>query len=475
MKVLLISILKGSHRNLSCLALFSFLSAKRIPTELLFIPKEDEYCSGELGKLLRAHSFDVVGISVLTDGFYFAQRLSKDIRQFLPDAKIVFGGIHATLCPEESLQSADYVCVGEGEHTLWELVKGLRSGADLTNVPGLGTRARDGNVVVNPPRPLVQDLDSLPFNRYDWEHSHLIDGLGLRVFDRSEYTRYSGHHGGDYTLISTRSCPFSCTYCCNAFLNRMHGNRGRTRKRSVGHVIAELTYAKEYIRDLDFINFIDDQFLTSKNWNREFCIRYKEEIGLPFIVRLVPGTFKDADVKALKDAGMSHVNSGIQSGSERTNRTIFKRRFNREAILEASRICKANGVHPIWDFIIQNELEDHEDRRASLELMLLLDRPYSCNFTALTPFPRTEILRTYQERGIQPRLNPYETDYFAFDQSDAVFQLAKCILHISNRMGRYYLDHLEDPRVRDLLRLHYEMVVDTRGEVIQRSRTDGSV
>jgi anaerobic magnesium-protoporphyrin IX monomethyl ester cyclase len=474
MRVLLISILKGSHRNLSCLALFSFLSAKGVPTELLFIPKEDEYRSDELKKLLLAHSFDVVGISVLTDGFRFAQRLSNHIRRFLPNATIVFGGIHATLCPEESLQSADYVCVGEGEHVLWELVKGLGSGADVTTVPGLGMRTRDGDAAVNPPWPLVQDLDSLPFNRYDWEHFHLIDKLGLRSFDRTEYTRYSSHHGGDYTIVSTRSCPFSCTYCCNAFLNRMYGNNGKTRKRSVGHVIAELKNAKDYLGDLDFINFIDDQFLTSKSWNREFCARYKEEIGIPFIVRLVPGTFKDEDVKVLKDAGMSHVNAGIQSGSARTNRTIFKRRFNKEMILEASRICMANGVHPIWDFIIQNELEDHEDRRASLELMLLLDKPYSCNFTALTPFPRTDILRAYDERGIQPRLDPYETDYFEFDQSDPVFQLAKCIPHVSTEKARYYLDHLEDPRVREELRLRFETVVATRGEVIQRSRTDGS-
>jgi anaerobic magnesium-protoporphyrin IX monomethyl ester cyclase len=474
MRVLLISILKGSHRNLSCLALFSFLSARGVHTELLFIPKDDEYRGEELGKLLRAHPFDVVGVSVLTDGFHFAQRLSADIRRFLPDAKIIFGGIHATLCPEEALQSADYVCIGEGEYPLWELVKRLASGVDVTTVPGLGTKTRNGQATVNLPWPLIDDLDSLPFNRYDWDHSHIIDGLGLRRFDRQEYTRYSSHHGGDYTLVSTRSCPFSCTYCCNAYLNRMYGNRGRTRKRSVKHVIAELAYAKDSIGDLDFINFIDDQFLTSKRWNREFCAQYKEEIGLPFIVRLVPGTFKDEDVKLLKGAGMTHVNSGIQSGSARTNRTIFKRRFSRDAILEASHICKANGVHPIWDFIIQNELEDQEDRRASLELMLTLDRPYSCNFTALTPFPRTEILHCYDTRGVRPRIDPYETDYFAFDESDPIFHLAKCIPHISANMGRYYLDHLEDPRVRDLLRLHYEMVVETKGEVLQRSRTDGS-
>lgn len=474
MKVLLISILKGSHRNLSCLALFSFLSGKGIATELLFLPVEAEYRSDELRKLLRAHSFDVVGISVLTEGFRFARRLADDVRHCLPGAAVVFGGAHATLCPEESLGVADYVCLGEGERTLLHLVEGLASGADLSGVPGLGMRTPGGGVAVNPPAPLIEDLDSLPFNRYDWEHFHLIDERGLRRFDREEYTRYSSHHGGDYTIVSTRSCPFSCTYCCNAFLNRMYGNHGRTRKRSVDHVIAELRHAREYIGGLDFVNFIDDQFLTSRRWNREFCARYREEVGLRFIVRLVPGTFTDEDVRALRDAGMSHVNAGIQSGSPRTNRTVFRRRFNRDAILEASRICKANGVHPIWDLIIQNELEDDEDRRASLELLLDLDRPYSCNFFALTPFPRTDILRVYRERGIEPRIDPYESDYLALDEDDPVFQLAKCIPHISEAMGRYYLDHLDDARVRDLLRLHYGMTVESHGELVWRARTDGS-
>jgi len=74
MQVLLVSILKGSHRNLSCLSLFSFLSGKGVPVELLFIPREGEYRSEELAKLLRAYSFDLVGVSVLTDGFHFAER-----------------------------------------------------------------------------------------------------------------------------------------------------------------------------------------------------------------------------------------------------------------------------------------------------------------------------------------------------------------------------------------------------------------
>lgn len=471
-KILLISILKNSHRNLSCLALFAFLRSKNFDVNLLFLPKQKEYQKEIVGRFLKSKNFSIVGISVMTDNFYFAGRLTKNIKKFLPRAHIIWGGIHPTLETKECLDFSDSVCVGEGEISFLSLIKKVFKNEDYFSLPGIVTKNFAGRIVVNPPPALINDLDSLPLIRYDWHRFYIQDAKGFRHFDAREYERYSNYNGEDYTIMTSRGCPFSCTYCCNSFINELYHMRGRIRRQSVNHVIKEIKLARHTINNIKFINFNDDQFLTDRKWNNEFCKKYKKEINLPFIVRLCPGTFDENDVKKLKKTGMLFTTVGIQSGSERTNKIIFRRRFDRAAIIEASRIFSKNGIHPFYDVIINNDLENDSDRKKTIELLLELQKPFAFNFFALTPFPKTQLAQIYKERGIRPRTNPYgKKSYSDYDEKDFYFQLAYIIGFTSNNICRYFLNHLKDKSVRRVLNGYYNEIKDTKNKVTKSQQT----
>jgi len=471
-KILLISILKNSHRNLSCLALFSFLRAKNLDVNLLFLPKEKEYQEKIVGQFLKSKKFSIVGISVMTDNFYFAGRLNKDIKKFLPHAHVIWGGIHPTLEAEECLNYADSVCVGEGEISFLSLINNIFHNENYSLLSGIGTKTFDKRVIINPPPPLINNLDSLPPIRYDWRRFYIQDARGFRHFDNREYERYSNYDGEDYTIMTSRGCPFSCTYCCNSFINELYHTRGRIRRQSVNHVIKEIKLAKRTINNIKFINFNDDQFLTDRKWNNEFCRKYKKEVNLPFIVRLCPGTFDENDVKKLKKTGMLFTTVGIQSGSERTNRIIFRRRFDKNAIIEASRIFSKNGIHPFYDVIINNDLENDSDRRKTIELLLELQKPFAFNFFALTAFPKTQLEQIYKQRGIKPRTNPYsKKSYSDYDEKDFYFQLAYIIGFTSNNICRYFLKHSNDKSIRRVLDGYYNEIKDTKNKVTKSQLT----
>lgn len=373
------------------------------------------------------------------------------------------GGIHPTLMPEECLDYCDCVCVGEGEQVLLSMVKKFSNGESIAGIPGIIIKLPDGRISRNPLAPLVTILDTLPFVRYDWNNFYIQDDLGLRRFDTTEYTRYSNYNGEDYTLMATRSCPFNCSYCCNSYLNKLLETKGRVRKRSVDHVILELKYALKTIGKIQFINFIDDQFLTSKQWTEEFINKYKTEVGLPFIVRLVPETVDDLTIKQLVNAGLRFVQIGLQSGSEATHQAIFHRQFNKDKLIESSGIFSQNGVFPIYDVIIQNDLETDADRDETIKLLLRLKKPFGLTLFALTPYPRTELAEIYKQKGISSRTDPYGKGYSDYDEGDFYFQLSKIIPDTPHFLSNLIFNNKDKKNWRYFLNTYYNFYKKRKG------------
>jgi anaerobic magnesium-protoporphyrin IX monomethyl ester cyclase len=448
-ELLLISVLPDSHRSLSCLSLYGVAAANTISVRLLFIPRKNEYNEIEFGEFLTNHGFDVVGISVTTGDFTFCCLLTEHIRKYLPKAHVVWGGIHPLSLPEECLQYADSICIGEGEITLLNLLSGLRNQEDLSPIPGIGFK-KGSQLILNPPPPVQHDLSALPFPYYDFENFSLLDGQGLKRFNLEAYARYSKHQGEDYTVMTSRSCPYRCAFCINSFLNRVQGSSGLIRRRSVDHVLQEISYARSQIPGIGFINFIDDHFLTDKKWTNDFCEKYKEQIGLPFMIRAVPETIKEDAVIQLKDAGLTVLQTGVQSGSERIHKTIFHRSFNKTAVLQAADVLRRQHIKVVYDFIIENDFETDVDRDLTIELLLDLPKPYEVNLFVLTVFPKTDLETMYKERQMKSRIDPYKSDYLDYNEQDFYYQLASLIPLISKD------DALEFFQNRQLRKLELE-------------------
>ncbi|MGE4375623.1 MAG: radical SAM protein, partial [Methanoculleus sp.] len=170
----------------------------------------------------------LVGITSTTPLIPEALRSAEAVRR-VSDAYIVLGGPHATFMHNEILRenaSIDFIVKGEGEYTVLDLYRTLRTGGDLAAVDGIVYRLGGDRIVENPDRPPVEDLDALPYPA-----RHLVPRENYRVFDENLPVA---------TMICSRGCPMQCSFCASSALHGKH-----VRKRSTGNVVEEIRQIQE--------------------------------------------------------------------------------------------------------------------------------------------------------------------------------------------------------------------------------------
>ncbi len=343
--------------------------------------------------LLKKLNPSLVGFSFISSFVSIARDLTLQIKKNL-DVPILWGGIHATTSPEECLEYADFVCIGEGEGPLLDLSKALSSGNSPKNIPNIWLK-EEGKVHKTPSRMLIQDLDILPFPDYTDEGKYLID-FG-KVYE-GEPTR----KGAEYRIYCSRGCPYACSYCYNSILKRIYKGKGKYyRHRSPHHVIEELKQAKKLFPKLRRVKIDDDTaFAFGKDWVEEFCRLYKKEIGVPFECLIHPHLLREDLLTMLKDAGLIKVQIGIESASESEMRDVFKRAPGNRHILEFAKMNQRLGLEVVYDVIIDNPLATEEDKKALFEFLLELPPPYKLYLYSLVIFPGTELAEDLLRKGI---------------------------------------------------------------------------
>ena len=202
---------------------------------------------------------DLIGISVMTNFFDNVIQITQAIKAH-SNAPVVWGGIHVTVRPEECLNYADMVCVGEGEETLLELATSMERGEGLRSIKGIWFKD-NGEIVKNELRPLIQNLDSLPFPDFDYDtHFILSDGKVQRMNEELLKVYLTGI----YLTMPTRGCPFGCSYCCNNLLNKMYSGQRPVRKRRIDSIIRELKEATARCLLLTALHWMMMLFLSIK-------------------------------------------------------------------------------------------------------------------------------------------------------------------------------------------------------------------
>jgi radical SAM superfamily enzyme YgiQ (UPF0313 family) len=410
MKILFVSIYNAEA--LGTRQLFSTIKSKGYNTKLLFF-KIDELKSYEdrqiesynnqmdavtVEEILLFREFvndykpDVISFSIVSPYFQLYKRLYLNIRSSV-DFVTIAGGWQATLNPEETIKYADIICIGEGDLALPELIDNLSHKKPISDIKNLWIW-QNGEVKRNPVRPLIPDLNILPEMFFDPTVTYYIEDNKLVNEDPySKNTRYG--------VMAGRGCPYHCTYCSNSYMATAiyPGQWNKMRYRSYDNVIRELIAMKKAFPNIEKVNFYDEVFSPGISWLADFCRRYKNKINLPFYVMFYPGTCKEETLSILKDAGLSGVWLGVQSGSERVRKEVFKRHYSNDLILQQAALFKKYGVSVRYDFIFDNPFESLKESIESIALMLELPEPFSLNLFSLKYFPNTGITKMALDAG----------------------------------------------------------------------------
>jgi radical SAM superfamily enzyme YgiQ (UPF0313 family) len=300
--------------------LSSCLKQENHDTSLIHIVRElnrDEFIS-----LVKEHAPDLLAFTSMSGVFPYIARLASWAKEET-DIPTICGGVHPTLDTEEVIQQEgiDIACIGEGEYPLIELCDRLERGIDFLDIPNLWVK-RNGEAYRNPPRPLIEDLDTLPdFDReiYDFENLRTVKVLKMAY------------------MMCSRGCPFDCTFCCNHLIKTKYPNSGNyVRFRSPERVVAECKAVLERYPTIKVFRFWDDVLTLKKPWAREFLDLYGKEIGVPFHCYEKIRTLTRDRVKWLKKAGCMEVSLGIQSGNETIREEVLNRKMSDREILESA-------------------------------------------------------------------------------------------------------------------------------------------
>jgi anaerobic magnesium-protoporphyrin IX monomethyl ester cyclase len=303
---------------------------------------------------------DVVGISIIS--IHSVNRVVQ-VCEYLKkttNARIVLGGTPVILDPGYYLTIADYVCTGEGEKFFEYFLKT----DDYSKVPNLGYRLNNGKVMLNGLAPLV-DVNYLPIPAFDYKNTYCLTDDTLESLFENPEPLYSQCRKNGYRIFRTRGCLFKCSYCVNNRLNDAYDGLGqKLRVVESDRVIKEIEYAVETIPNINTIYFLDDDFTAQSTREFEsFISRYQQMISLPIKFYSTLATFSDKKLEILLRNGVEieYIRFGLQSGSKRINENFYKRRFDKNTILNKIESILSNNIHMHLDMILNNPYENEAD------------------------------------------------------------------------------------------------------------------
>lgn len=361
------------------------LKARGVETDLLNVNEKLGYpldLKRIKGDILRTKP-DIIGFSVLTNQYKYAVEISRSVKTYL-DVPIIFGGFHPTMDPRGTLEepSIDYICVGEGEDAVLELVeKGSPKG-----IRNMGYR-EDGKIVLEPLRPF-KDIKNMPFKDYSiFDFQQMIDAKD-----------------GWVGITASRGCPFRCTYCLNHKVMAMYkqdGHLPRTymRRHTVDEVIGEIEYLLSHYSGIKMFIFDDDIFTFDREWLHEFCGRYKSITNIGFVCNAHARVFDREMARNLREAGCRIVKFGLESGSERIRREVLKRHMTNDHIAMAFHAAHEFDLHTSAFVMVGLPHETREDMMETVRLLARI-QPGRFRWSLFFPFIGTEAYEIAEKAGI---------------------------------------------------------------------------
>jgi len=369
-------------------------------------------------EIMDIESPEIVGMTTFTEARCNALKAVAIAKEINPRVKTILGGVHATVMYQQIMENypaVDIICRGESERTIVELFQAISNGDDLCRVRGIVYR-RDGEIVVTEEREQITDLDALPFPNYD-------------DFDLKRYrdTYVSWKPKPVATIITSRGCPFSCSYCSARSVWR------NWRPRSIDNVLDEIEWVvSQYGYKIILIG--DDIFTIDKARTKELC---QGILNRRLHIEWRAGTRADCVslemLELMKEAGCQFLSFGIESGSPTVLKNINKKQ-KIEDVVNAFAWCKKVGIKTIFNVMIGAPGET----RATIEEtknLIKKTRPSDLSVAVLRIYPGTALWKQAQEEGL------CDDSFFLTDQECIRYTGAMSVPDMLQMAREIYLMH----------------------------------
>jgi len=374
------SLIKPSHPPLGLLYIASCLQKYGHKINVIDYDN-DNITDDKFKSFLRKNRPDAVGFTATTSSINHAVKLAGYVKQ-IGDIPVMIGGIHATIAPEKVIKEKcfDFVIFGEAEQTAVELVRELcNKNKDFSNVKGIVYRKK-GKAVFNEARPVIKDLDTLPF-----------PAIGLL---KNKYLPPDALKTPAISIFTSRGCPGRCTYCCTKNIFGL-----KLRFRSVKNMIQEIeSLLGKGIRE---IHIMDDNFTVHKKRVLDFRDMLKKkgiETSFVFGNGLRADMIDEDILQALKDMDVLSVGFGVESGNQEILDRI-KKDIKLETVEKAYKLSKKFGFQTWGFFMIGLPGETKETVRDTIDFAKKVD-PDFAKFLILKPYPGSEVFEELNEKGL---------------------------------------------------------------------------
>lgn len=332
---------------------------------------------------MKGFSPKAVLMEVSTPSITFDLETARRLKSELPDAMIVFCGPHATHFHKELVRDHKFIdaCIrGEFELTFKAICDAARSKKSMKSVEGITYRDK-GKVIVNGDRPLLENLDSLPWpDRKDFP------------IERYQQAFYCGEKTA--LLLSSRGCPFQCTYCLwpSTLTSR------RYRIRDPKKVVDEIEHLIK-TDGIDEVFFDDDEFTVNRKKVQEFCEEMiKRKIRIKWHCMGRVDVVDEKTLRMMKEAGCYQIFYGFESGSQKILDAV-KKGITKAQTKAAVRMTKKAGMVCGGSFVMGSPQESRETVKETIGFAKGLGADW-VQFTLAAPFPGTPMYRECKDKGL---------------------------------------------------------------------------
>lgn len=363
---------------------------------------------------------DLIGISLMSTEHYWMADAVKDIRQKLPETKIIVGGIHAVIYPDNILavSGVDLVCNSDGEQVLLEICRSIDKGkTDWSLIKGLAYRDKDG---------VVRSTGRTDFYNY-------VPDI---IEDRTPYfSRYPVMSKDTVPrFIASRGCPYNCSFCYNGQIQNIFkdSHNKYLRYKHPENLIHEISnICKKY--PVESIFFVDDLFSANKKWLSQFLEIYKIEIGYPFMCTTRANLMNDDVARMLAEAGCQTISFGVETGNSLIREKILNKKVSDKQIIDCGQTARKYGIQVQTSNMFCLPEETLSDAYKTIELNHRAGThlPFCSLFL---PFPNTEIADYCIKKGY------LKADYSFKDMPKSF--LKESVLSIKDKENIINLQHL---------------------------------